>query len=85
MDKRAKKLWALLAYTFGIIIIQWFFIHNLENWRLVLFGIFFFILNLAHVFTILDIKIQFPFSRRWYYILLSAFTIGFFIFILKYL
>ena len=86
MSKIVKsKLKALIGYTLSIIIFMWFFINHSENWRLLLFGVFFLILNFVHVFTLLDIEIRVPISRKWYYILLTALTIGFLILLIKYL
>jgi hypothetical protein len=86
MDKKIKsKLWALLEYTLLIFIIQWIFIYHSNDWRWVLFGIFFLLMNLFKVCKLLDIELQISISRKWYYILLIIFTIGFLFMSIKYL
>lgn len=82
-NKLRSKIWALLAYTFGIIVIYRFIIRYSDDWRWVLFGVFLTLMNLLHVFPLLDIKIRFPISRKWYYILLTALTIGILVLIIK--
>ena len=84
MDKKLyTKIWALMGYTLGIIIIQSIFASKLENWLWILVGIFLILLNLFHVLTLLDIKIRVPISRKWYYVLLVTFTTGLLILFIK--
>jgi len=86
MDKKVKlKLWALLEYTLLIIIIQWIFIYHSNDWKQVLFGIFFLLMNLFKVCKLIDIEVRIPITRKWYYILLIIFTIGFLFVSIKYL
>lgn len=84
MDKRVKsKLLALLGYSAGIIFIQQFLISKLDDWWRILFGVFFIMVTLFQALKLLDIEIRIPISRRWYYILLTAMSVGFLILFIK--
>jgi len=84
-QKLKSKLWTLWSYTLSIVIIQWLITSHSDNWRVVILAVLLAILSLVHVFRLLDIEMQFPFSRKWYYIFLIALTIVFLIFLIKYL